>query len=376
MDNLEQQRVIGELTNQVMSTLPAEERKGYLLSPRSVLTLEGMMQAILEADGITQEMLEAQRQRAELLDRLVGTQTAEERRAIVKERTDLIDLDFFELLELNVEAAHANDRQDLAEALLGLRSQLLDWTPVGHDLAVREEALRELGSEVSRENLLEKLIEAATLGQEVKVKTMVTFARPAIDYLFYQQLTGQIDAAQAVSDEARARVLHDLRDTVLDLTTQIDAELQQATEEASSLVQHILHSTDMEAALRANARQIDELFMNALALNLQAAEQAGRNDEAERLRRIAELTVQLLEESQPPELQLVNRLLRAEYPQDTMALLESNRDSITPQFLEMMRMVATDLAESGRERLAEQLRLVQEQAAAVLQKPETATSTP
>jgi hypothetical protein len=364
LDNLEQQRAIGDLTKRVMSTLPADQRKGYLLNPRDVLTLEGMMQAILEADGITQEMLDAQREKAELLEQLISIDSAEERRSIVDGKEELIDVDFFELLELNVEAAHANEREDIARQLLGLRSELLESTAVGRDIKVREDAIKELGSEITRENLLEKLVEAALSGEAIKVKTMVTFARPAIDYQFYQQLTSRIEAAQTAADPARTKTLVDLRDTILDLTAEIDAEIQLATEQASNLIREIVRSEDLESALRSNAGRIDELFMNALALSLRAAEESNRTADAEKLRQVAELTMQLLEESQPPELRLINNLLRADYPEETKALLENNREQINPQFLEIMRMVGADFTQSGRKELAQQLAQVREQAAA------------
>jgi hypothetical protein len=366
LDNLEQQRVIGDMTNRVMSSLPAEQRRGYLLNPRSFLTLDGMLQAILEADGITPEMLDAQRQRASLLERLVSATTVEARRAIIDQSEEEIDLEFFELLELNVEVAHANGRDDVADQLLGLRNDLLEWTTVGRDIAVREETIRDLGSEFSRESLLEQLVEAAVAQQAVRVETLVAFGRPAIDYLFYQQLTGRIEAAQSEGNDARARTLTDLRQTILALTSEIDAQLQQAADEASNLVERILQSEDLESAVRANADRLDDLFLSALAGKLQAAEQSDRGEDAEKLRALADFTMTILEERQPPELQLINKLLRADYPEATLALLESNRDKIDAQFVELMRMVGGDLTQSGRDELAKRLESIRDQAATLL----------
>ena len=59
----EQERMIGALINQAVNRLPQEKRKGYLLRPQSVLTLQGLVERILEGDGITREMLQAQQQR-------------------------------------------------------------------------------------------------------------------------------------------------------------------------------------------------------------------------------------------------------------------------------------------------------------------------
>ena len=43
----DKQQAIGDLTNQVISSLPSEGRKAYLLQPRSFLTLESMLEAVL-----------------------------------------------------------------------------------------------------------------------------------------------------------------------------------------------------------------------------------------------------------------------------------------------------------------------------------------
>src|SRR5574341_2217194 len=52
----EQERLIGASINQVVNRLPQEKRKGYLLRPQAMLTLQGMIERILEADGITREI--------------------------------------------------------------------------------------------------------------------------------------------------------------------------------------------------------------------------------------------------------------------------------------------------------------------------------
>ena len=51
----EQERMIGVLIKQAVNRLPQEKRKGYLLRPQSVLTLQGMVERILEGDGITEK---------------------------------------------------------------------------------------------------------------------------------------------------------------------------------------------------------------------------------------------------------------------------------------------------------------------------------
>ena len=242
----EQQRLIGDLTNRVMSSLPPEQRKGYLLRPQSFLRIEGMVEAVLEADGITPEMLEAQRAKADLLDRLLRATSDDSRRAIVRENDEQLDYEFFQILTLNIELAQANAQEEAVGQLLELRRQLLEWTTAGRQVAAREDAIRELGSELTREGLLEKLVEASRAGEDTKVETMIAVGRPAIDYVFYQQLTARIEAEDEKGNTREADELKALRERVLDVTAAVDAELQRATEQANQLLQQVLASKDLE----------------------------------------------------------------------------------------------------------------------------------
>lgn len=366
LPDAEQQRLVGDLTNRVISALPAEQRKGYLLRPQSFFRLEGMIEAILEADGITPEMLEAQRARADLLQRLLQATSEDARRVIAQENDAQIDYEFFQFLTLNLELSQAEGREANVQELNALRKQLLEWTSVGRDAAAREEAIRSLGTEVTRERLLEKLVEAALAGEEAKVETMVAVARPAIDYIFYQQLTDRIEAAQKAGSVDQAETLKALRETVLDLTAEIDAEVQKAMEQAGQLVEEIVASDNLEDAIRDNLAQIDDLFLNVLAANIQAAEQSGRTEDAGRLRQIGDTVMQVIEQSQPPEVQLLNKLVAAEYPEGTQALLEENRALVDSTLLEVMDLVGEDLRQNNRQETAERLAQIREQASSMI----------
>lgn len=366
LPEIEQQRILGDLTNRVLSALPPDQRKGYLLRPRSFLRLEGMIEAILAADGITPEMLQAQQAKAALLDRLLRAPSEDACRVIAQENDDQIDYEFFQILSLNIELAHANGQEEAVQQLLGLRRRLLEWTAVGQEVTAREEAIKELGTEITREELLEKLVEAALAGEQAKVEAMVAFARPVIDYVFYQQLTERIDAAGQADRTQEAETLRDLRESILSLTAQIDAEVQRATAQAARLLQEILESDNLEQAIDANLGQIDDLFLNALALNLQAAEQAGRTEDLEKLGRISDILMKRIQESQPPEIQFINELLAAEYPEGTQTLLDENHEKVNAQLLEVMRLVGDDLTQTGRDEVAQRLVQIQKQAAGIV----------
>jgi hypothetical protein len=194
---------------------------------------------------------------------------------------------------------------------------------------------------------------------------MVAVGRPAIDYLFYQQLTARIEAHDQAAESQTAEALRALRETVLDLTAEIDAEIQRATEQAGQLLKQILESEDLEQAIRSNLDRIDDLFMGVLSTSLGAAEDAGRSNDAQRLRQVGETLMKLFEESQPPKIRLINQLLGTEYPEGTQALLDENHQQIDPELLELMRLVGEDLAENGREEIAQRLGLIRAQAEAM-----------
>jgi hypothetical protein len=366
LPELEQQRIIGDLTNRVISALPSEQRKGYLLQPRTFLRLEGMIEAILQADGITPEMLEAQRAKAALLERLLQATSEDTRRVIAQENDAQIDYEFFQLLTMNLELADAGGHDEVVRQLLGLRDQLLKWTTTGREAAARQEAIASLGSKITREGLLEKLVEFALAGEQAKVETLVAVGRPAIDYIFYQQLTARIDAAQSSADLKTAETLRELRETVLDLTAQIDAEVQQATAEAEQLLQEILEAGDLKEAVEANVELIDELFLSVLAARLDAAERAGKSADAEKLGQVANIIMELIQESQPPEIQFINELLAADYPDGTLALLKDNPEEVTANLLDLMRLLREDLTKSGRADTAQRLSEIEKQAAAIV----------
>ncbi len=369
---MEQQRIVGELTNRVISALPAEKRKGYLLRPKSYLRLEAMIKDILEADGITQEMLDAQRARAELLERLLRADGEQARRAIAQANDAQIDYEFLDLLALNIDLAQRSQQPAVASDLLMLREQVMGWTTLGQELNAREEAIASLGlspdgdrREITREGLLDKLIEAAIQGgaaKMVKVETLVTLARPAIDYVFYQQLTERIAIAEQAGNREQAEALTTLRQNILDMTARLDEEARQAAEEATEFLQQAVESDDPQAFIRANIHQVDSLFMRILTANLQAAERAGQTTAVEQLGKVSDAVTALVLENQPPEIQLINQLLSAEYPEGTLALLQENRQKINDQLLEVMRLVAEDLGKNGRDETAERMTQVQEQA--------------
>ena len=84
----EAEKTIGKLINQAVENLPTEQRKGYLFNPQTVLTLQGLVERILQEDGISKEMIEAQQKRVALIQRLAGITDDKAFEKTVKERMD------------------------------------------------------------------------------------------------------------------------------------------------------------------------------------------------------------------------------------------------------------------------------------------------
>jgi len=208
-------------------------------------------------------------------------------------------------------------------------------------------------------------VAAALEGEDPIVQALVTVARPVIDYAFYQQLAARIEAAEQAGDAEQAKTLKQLRETILELTTQLDAEYRQAALEAGELLEQILGSEDLEQAVRDNVQGIDETFLDVLGVSMEAARKAGQEDDVEKLRRVAAAIGKLIEENQPAELQFINELMQADYPNGTQELLVENRDQVDEVLLELMDIISADLAQRGQEEAAQQMAQIREQAAAL-----------
>jgi len=360
MTETERQRIIGEMTTALMNSLPPEQRKGYLFQPKQFLTLESLLDAILYADGITPEQLEEHRARLRLIERLLNAQAKEDvLQAIVKEHDEELDYDFFALLTAMAEDMQQEGDEVEARRLLALRDRLLDLTSWGKRARIEREVLERLGGIVTPEQLLEKLIEAK---DDEEVETLVRLGRPLIDYGFFQQLTARIDAAAREGRKQEARRLRALRSRILELGERMDRMVRREMSRAARLLQKLMQSDDPRAAVREHRDQIDSMVMTVLSLNLQEAERRGLTQVVERLQAIWQAIKEMVEEGMPPEVRLINRLLEAEFPQETQALLRENREQVDERLLEMMETMAQDMQRQGQLAMAKRLRDIRGQA--------------
>jgi hypothetical protein len=368
INETERQRVIGDMSKALMDALPPQERKGYLLRPRIFLTLQSLIEAVLEADGITREMLQEQRQKVELSARMLETlEDSLQLSALIGENAARIDREFFTLLGLQMDAAEAGQQSELLDRLTRLRAMLLERTEIGQQLAREEQALNDAlvgiaDQEMSREDLLDRIVNTAPQYEEQVLSVLLALARPLIDYQFFQLLTVRIDEA---SDEAQAARLRGIRTKILEITQDLDAQVRQQTQERVALLQEIMASEAPRDTVRAHIDEIDDAFMSVLAAGI--AQNEGENPQvAQRLLQVRDLVVEVLQEGAPPELRFVSQLLDADYPDATRQMLNENRAQVTPQVLRVMESLAGEMASRGDSELSEKLNGILAQAKLML----------
>ena len=331
----EQERLIGPMINQVVNKLSMEKRKGYLFRPQTMLTLQTMIEKVLEADGITKEMLDGQQKRLSLLQRLLSTPQAADRSAIIQQEEVLVDEALFSILSRLAESAMAQGDQQLAHSLASVQQELLSQTKLGQELQSQsleaEAAIKSLqqASEkgLTREILLDLLIEASS---ETRFNTLVSLARSGLDYNFFQILTERITAAP----EEQKQKLVEMREKLLKLTSEIDKVIQKQQGETRQLLERILAAADVRQAAMDSIESINDMFIETLQNELQVARQKTDLDRISKLQKV----VAVVEEASapPPELELIDKLISAPDEAARHQLLQENAALVTQEFIDLL----------------------------------------
>ena len=352
MPRNEQERIIGGLINQVVMKLPQEKRKAYLLQPQSVLTMQGMIERVLEADGVTREMVQEQQKRLALLQRLLAA-SPDVRQEIIKSEEGLIDADFFSLLARLAQATVASGDKSSAEMMSELQNELLRTTAVGQEIQNQASevdaaiaTLREAGEELTREKLLDMMIKAPN---DTRLSVLVSLTRPGLDYEFFRMLSDRIDRARP---DGRARLVA-LREKLLEMTQEIDKQTEVRVAKAQELLQGILQAEDLESGVANALPVIDDLFMQVLTGAIESARKGG---DLEKLNKLTKVEETISELTTPPEISFIEDLLSAENDENRRKLLESNKDKVTTELVEALTNITAQMDASENNALAESLK--------------------
>jgi phosphate uptake regulator len=361
----EQERFIGDATSMFMRMVPQEAPRGYLLSPRRFLTLNGLIDAVLEGDGISKEMIEAQRARVELISSLAEAYEGGEAQlaAAVEQSRDALDYEFFTTLTAFVEASAQSGRDDSAAMLAGLRDAILDLVggaPAGPDGEDGE--FDEYGDLDDLEVVIDRLVTAP----DGEVEAIIGEVRPVIDYSFFEAWTNRIDTAEQAGDGVLADRLTVRRTLVRETVERMDRQAQEMFERGATILDAVLSAPDRAAALREQGDKIDEGFLLVLETHIGAAQRAGRDDIVAALIEVQELASAFLQEQLSPEDRFINELLAADTPQAATRLLRQNPIIITPAFVKRLNELADESEQAGRKPLADRLRQLGREAGAML----------
>lgn len=361
MTDMDQQRIIGQMTQSVMRSLPQDAPRAYLLQPRTFFTFQSLVEAILEKDGITPEMIKEQQARADLIRDLMRSTNEEELRAKVRASDALVDSVLFELLNASIDANLDAGREQAAQQLAGLHQILLEETTYGKKINARLVVIEAFQKNPTRETLVEQLI--ASPDTETR-EGLIAIGRQLIDYLFFQMLTSRIDSAAA---EEKDRLI-ELRKEVQDIRDRLDAASRAVMQRKAELVNRILGSDKPVETARENAADIDEMFMSLLQANLQQAQQNNDQELVRALSAVYQIAMQIMAERQPPEVQIINALMSMKYPEETEKLLNDIKDQVDDRLVLVMGQFAEQLAREDRTDLSAKLTQIMVQARGILPK--------
>lgn len=340
LPEVQKQKMIGELTQSLMRSVPPDQRKGYFFSPRQFTSRQSLMDAILGTMGISQETLDRQRKKAKLVEQFaVMADDPKGLQMLLKGNESQVDGEFYSILRNMMEHARMTGDQKMVERLQLLEQNLLPLTPFGQRLAKQREAVASLEKLDSPEAFFERVVKADL----DEAEAIATVARSLMDYSFFEQLTGRIDAAQGPE---RDRLLA-LREKLLEVTDRIDQATEAVVRDKLDLLGELINDPSPRSAVRAYAEEIDDLFLAILRTSIQKAKDQGNQDLLSVLEMVLDEALQTIHESLPPEVQFINELMAQPYPEGTRQMLREHRDEVTPEVLDMMARMAEDFGQAG-----------------------------
>jgi hypothetical protein len=119
------------------------------------------------------------------------------------------------------------------------------------------------------------------------------------------------------------------------------------------LLRDLLTSEQPELLARRRLVEMDDLFLNVLASEIESAQQAGDQETLSRLQEVWRLVMQILQEQVPPELLLMTQLMEAPDEETMRQVLEANSQMLTGEFLELLERMEQDFRARGEEEVAQ-----------------------
>jgi len=340
MTENQRQKAIGDLSKALMDALPAEKRRGYMLSPQQFLSMDSLGEKILGLDGITPEMIEASKRKAQLVEelaRMMGDDMTFN--MAVVENKPLLDQEFFMMLSNTIRTAEGAGQAGQVELLTELHEKLLPLTEVGQRILKQRRAVEKLGEQPTRDNIMQAILEGDL--DEVEAITFVAYR--ALDYEFLQALTEHIEAT---SGEEREQ-LEEKRQLILKIIEQLRASEEEQLQAAAALIQELLSAEDMNKAIDEMLPYIDQTVIALLAMNITQAEEQGATAAATRLRQLHDAIMQRLQDAMPPQFLLLMQLIESDYPDETRSILKERKELVDDEFIAFVEAYIAQLESDG-----------------------------
>lgn len=356
----EQERLIGPYITRAVNSLPPERRKAYLFRPQNMLTMQTMIDRVLEADGITREMIESSQKRLNLIQRLLTASPAA-RPEIVRQEEAAMDETFFQMINRLIEASLAGGDQASARAIAQLQQEILPLTAVGQrmmaETAEVQAAIQTLQQAsqkgLTRDMLLDIFLD---LKSEPALAALVSMTRSGLDYEFFTILAERIEKAS----EADRAPLNALRQKLLDLTAELDKRMNERLEAARLTLAAIVDAPNVEQAFAEHIQEIDDFFTEALRTELEDARAKGDLARSAKLQKVVEV---LQQASTPPaEFAFIEELINFNDEASRRQHFEKNLDKMTPELLQMINGLAAQMETEGQTEMATRLQDVYRQA--------------
>lgn len=293
----DQQKIIGDLTNRVIKSLPAEKQKFFLFNPKSFLTLDSMVKAILEADGITEDMIKAQEARIKLIEEFFKAPDEAALKEQIKAHDAELDREFFEILTAYMQTAQMAGDQQRTQAFLTMRTLTARWSSNGKKIVT--EIDKELGLVMleSQEELLKRL---QTAKDDAEFEQLIAAGHAFLDYGFFVQITGKIDEANKNGDTETAASLTSLREKILQTKSRQEEASKAALENAGKILEEILKSGQPDKVIDKHLDNITDAFFFVLEMNIEEATKQGHTDAAQAMQMIGNIAVSKLQQKHGP----------------------------------------------------------------------------
>lgn len=369
MNKDQQERAIGDMMNE----LPKTNFKGYMFNPKRALTMQGLVDLILQADGVTPEMMAEQRARVDLMQKMIEAPSDDVLDALIKENDAKIDVRFYQTMTAMIQRMVQGGREELAERALYVQNRMTELTTYGQELIKKQveqekivqivsEELQALGQMATRTDLLNYVLKYRD--NEDYLQAIVGLVRPALDYEFFEEVNAYIGSAPA--DERPA--LENMRDLLVNLTRLVDQQAQARVQVAVQLLQAMMNAgEELDALILGNLPLIDDTFMSVIVANIEEMQRRGNIQVSTRLKEIYQHVVAVLQARMSPELGFVNRLLSAESDAEVNELIGEAKN-YGDSLLEVMDSVDEMLNAQGQSDIAQRLKSLRQEVAAALEK--------